>query len=189
MSTFAFADPPYAGCSKRYYSRHKDYGGEVDQAALVEKLTAGYDGWALCLSVKSLPDILPACPPGVITAAWFKSLAPPLGDHRRYNWEPVLVMPVRRYEPGYVPLAMISASVDGYTFRETPEEHVTGQKPAAFSHWIFALAGLVKADVMDDLFPGSGAVGRAWETYEPGPTVSDGFSAYRQSTRKKGVRP
>ena len=29
---------------------------------------------------------------------------------------------------------------------------------------------------MTDLFPGSGAVGRAWLTYRPGPTVPDGYA-------------
>jgi hypothetical protein len=173
---FAYADPPYVGSAKKY-RKHKDYAGEVDMAELVTQLCCGYDGWALSLSVKSLRMILPMCPDGIITGAWFKSLAPPLGDHRRYNWEPVIVRPVRRYEPGYVPLAMISASVDGYTFRETPEEHVEGQKPEAFAHWVFALAGLTLDDVMTDLFPGSGAVSQAWATYKPGPTVSDGYAS------------
>jgi hypothetical protein len=173
---FCYADPPYTGQARKHYGKHPDYDGEVDMAALIEKLCAGYDGWALSLSVKSLPSILPMCPPGVITGAWFKPIAPPLGDHRRYNWEPVIVSPVRRYGPGYVPLACI-ASPDMYTFRETPAEHVIGQKPAAFACWVFALAGLTRGDDLTDLFPGSGAVTRAWEAWQPGATVPDGYRA------------
>ena len=139
-----------------------------------------FDGWALCLSVKSLAAILPLCPDDVVTLAWFKPIAPPLGDHRRYNWEPVLLRPVRRYEPGYVPLALV-ASPPQYTFRETPVEHVIGEKPEAFCHWVFASAGLTRDDEMVDLYPGSGAVGRAWATYEPGSTVADGYRAARES--------
>lgn len=176
---FAYADPPYVGQAKRLYGKHKDFAGEVDHQELIRRL-AGYDGWALSLSVKSLPEVLAMCPEGVVTLAWFKPIAPPLGDHRRYNWEPVILKPVRRYGPGYVPLACV-ASPPQFTFREKPENHVIGEKPEAFAHWVFASAGLTRDDQMDDLFPGSGAVGRAWQTYEPGPTVPDGYAAVRNN--------
>jgi hypothetical protein len=39
---------------------------------------------------------------------------------------------------------------------------VVGAKPAAVCAWIFALLGAAPGDTLDDLFPGSGAVGRAW---------------------------
>lgn len=182
MATFGFADPPYAGNS-RLYRKHPDYAGEVNMGLLLHKLSR-YDGWVLCASIKSLPHILKMCPDGVLVASWFKTLAPPLGDHFRYNYEPVIVSPLRRYGPGYVPLAMIEAPVDGYTFRDTPAEHVIGQKPRAFAHWLFALAGADPAvDELDDLFPGSGAITRAWETYSPGPTVSDGYAAYKKAQK------
>lgn len=41
----AYADPPYPG-KARLYRDHPDYGGEVDHAALIVRLTE-YDGWAL----------------------------------------------------------------------------------------------------------------------------------------------
>lgn len=170
---FAYADPPYQGQAKRHYGHHQDYDGEVDHQALLATL-AEFDGWALSLSVKSLPVILPLCPAEVITLAWFKPIAPPLGDHRRYNWEPVLLMPVRRYSPGYVPLALIE-SPPQFTFRPCPDGHVIGEKPERFAHWIFAAAGLSRDDHLTDLFPGSGAISRAWGTYQPGPTVPDGY--------------
>ena len=175
VSTFAFADPPYIGQAKRHYGKHRDYAGEVDHAALITRLCAEYDGWTLCLSEKSLPAILPLCPAGIITGAWFKPIAPPLGDHFRYNWEPVIVSPVRRYGPGYVPHALIE-SPPMFTFRDKPASHVIGEKPEAFCHWVFALAGLTRDDLLDDLFPGSGAITRAWATYHPGATVGDGYA-------------
>ena len=175
VATFGYADPPYLGQSKRHYGKHKDYAGEVDHAALIKRLCANYDGWALSLSEKSLPVILPLCPGGIVIGAWFKPIAPPLGDHFRYSWEPILVSPVRRYGPGYVPHALIE-SPPMFTFRAKPAAHVIGEKPEAFAHWVFALAGLTRDDEMTDLFPGSGAVGRAWETYRPGPTVGDGYA-------------
>jgi hypothetical protein len=63
-----------------------------------------------------------------------------------------------------------------FTFRTKPTTHVIGEKPEAFAHWVFALAGLTGDDEMDDLFPGSGAIGFAWATYRPGVTVGDGHA-------------
>jgi len=185
VSTFALADPPYVGQAKRHYGKHPDYAGEVDHPALIARLCEEYDGWALCLSEKSLPWILPLCPEGVITGAWFKPIAPPLGDHFRYNWEPVIVSPVRRYGPGYVPHALIE-SPPMFTFRDKPAGHVIGEKPEAFAHWVFTLAGLTRDDMLDDLFPGSGAIGRAWSTYRPGPTVGDGYAGRHLSAVAQG---
>jgi hypothetical protein len=176
---FAYADPPYIGQARRHYRNHPDYAGEVDHPGLLATL-AGFDGWALSLSVKSLPEVLGMCPPDVVTLAWFKPIAPPLGDHRRYNWEPVVLRPLRRYGPGYVPMALIE-SPPQFTFRDKPEGHVIGEKPERFAHWVFSAAGLVRDDEFTDLFPGSGAMSRAWRTYRPGSTVPDGYAAPRQA--------
>lgn len=174
MARFAYADPPYVGQAKRHYGSHPDYAGEVDHAELIARLAA-YDGWALSLSVKSLPAILKLCPDDVLVLGWFKPIAPPLGDHRRYNWEPVILSPVRQPGPGYVPIAAI-ASPPQFTFRAKPESHVIGEKPQDFAHWVFAAAGLTEDDELDDLFPGSGAIGRAWATYRRGAAVGDGYA-------------
>ena len=45
---------------------------------------------------------------------------------------------------------------------------MTGTKPAAFCRWVFTLLGAAPADSLDDLFPGSGAVSRAWAAYTGG---------------------
>ena len=45
---------------------------------------------------------------------------------------------------------------------------VIGAKPAAVCRWIFTLLGAAAGDTLDDLFPGSGAVGRAWAAYTGG---------------------
>jgi len=42
---------------------------------------------------------------------------------------------------------------------------VIGTKPAAFCRWMFDLVGATPGDTLDDLFPGSGIVGRAWEFF------------------------
>lgn len=173
---FAYADPPYIGQAKKHYGRHADFAGEVNHAELIQRMEQDYSGWALSLSMKSLPYVLRLCPEDVLTLAWFKPIAPPLGDHRRYNWEPVILRPLRRPGPGYVPTATI-ASPPQFTFREKPESHVIGEKPERFAFWVFAAAGLDPAeDELHDLFPGSGAMGKAWARYTPLPgSVPDGY--------------
>ncbi len=37
-----------------------------------------------------------------------------------------------------------------------------GRKPVAFCAWLFDLLGMVPGDELVDLFPGTGAVTRAW---------------------------
>jgi hypothetical protein len=46
--------------------------------------------------------------------------------------------------------------------------HVIGAKPAAVCRWIFTLLGAAPGDILDDLYPGSGAVSRAWAAYTSG---------------------
>lgn len=163
---FAFADPPYPGQAKKHYGTHPDYAGEVDHRALVEQL-ATYDGWALSTAMKSFVSVAKLLPDDILTLAWIKPIAPPMGDHRHYSWEPVFLRPVRRPGPGYVKSHLI-LSPPMFTFRPKPDSHVIGEKPEGFAHWVFENAGLVADDVMVDLFPGSGAVGRAWESWRTG---------------------
>lgn len=42
---------------------------------------------------------------------------------------------------------------------------VIGAKPAAFCRWMFDLIGATPTDTLDDLFPGSGIVGRTWDAF------------------------
>ena len=165
MSTFAYADPPYIGQAHKHYRSHPDYAGEVDHRRLIETLET-YDGWALSLSMKSLPVIMKMCPDDVLTLSWVKPIAPPMGDHRHYSWEPVILRPVRRPGPGYVKTHLV-LSPPQFTFRPRPPEHVIGEKPEGFAHWIFASAGLTPSDTLTDMFPGSGAISRAWRTWQP----------------------
>jgi len=41
-----------------------------------------------------------------------------------------------------------------------------GAKPPRFCSWVFRVLGLEHTDELVDLFPGSGAVGRAWVAYQ-----------------------
>ena len=49
--------------------------------------------------------------------------------------------------------------------RSTAPGHVIGAKPAEFARWMFDLLGAQSGDELTDLFPGSGGIARAWETY------------------------
>lgn len=43
---------------------------------------------------------------------------------------------------------------------------LTGAKPEKVCHWAFEVVGARPDDVLDDLFPGTGAVSRAWSTWQ-----------------------
>lgn len=156
---FAFADPPYPGQSAKHYADHSDYAGEVDHAELVERL-GGYDGWVLHTSSTALRDVLALCPPDTRVMAWvkpFASFKPNVNPG--YCWEPVLVHGGRRY------------TREDATIRDWCAEPITlrrglaGAKPEAVCHWLFRVLNARADDQMDDLFPGSGAVTRAWESF------------------------
>jgi hypothetical protein len=160
---FAYADPPYIGQAKRLYGDHPDYAGEVDHADLIGRLDRDFDGWALSCSMKSLPALMRLCPEDVLTLSWHKPIAPPMGDKRHYDWEPVILRGGRN--PKTPTRTTLVCSPPQFTFREKPPEHVIGEKPREFCDWLFACAGLEPEDEFVDLFPGSGAVGRAWESF------------------------
>jgi hypothetical protein len=156
----AYADPPYPGQSKRHYGNHPDYAGEVDHAALVEQL-AGYDGWALSTSMVALRDVLPLAPPATCVAAWVNTNAEPPGARplsHHLVWEPLLVLAARRRPD--VKNAWIGPPHTAFYGGQ-----IVGQKHPSFLRWLFNMLGAEPGDSLDDIFPGSGAVGRAWAAW------------------------
>jgi hypothetical protein len=158
----AYADPPYIGQAKKHYGREQSYAGEVDHAALIKRLVNEYpDGWALSCSSPSLRELLPLCPPDTRVMAWVKPFAifkPGVGV--AYAWEPVLLRGGRaRTRSEATVRDWVSANV-------TLRRGLVGAKPEAFCVWLFDVLGLEPGDTLDDLFPGSGAVGRAWEAWQ-----------------------
>lgn len=153
---FAYADPPYPGLSRKYYGREASYGGEVDHAALIARLMAGgYTGWALSTSEKALRAVLPLCPPEARVCPWVK----PIGSRPKTRgihgtWEPLIVVGGRQRRPGKRNwLSAQPARFGG---------DLPGRKPLAFCTWMFGLLGMGPGDSLDDLFPGTGVVSRAW---------------------------
>ena len=59
----------------------------------------------------------------------------------------------------------VDSIVCGVAAVTTLPGRVIGAKPAAVCRWIFDLLGAAPGDTLDDLFPGSGAVGRAWAAF------------------------
>lgn len=151
----AYADPPYIGQAKKHYAH--DPRGEVDHRELILQLQE-YDGWALSASSPSLQTILSMCP-WVRIAAWVKpfcSWKP--GVNPAYAWEPVIFVPSRQ-------------PIGDNTVRDWHSENITlkrglsGVKPQGFCFWVFQLIGARPEDDFFDLFPGSGAVSKAWEQW------------------------
>ena len=156
----AYADPPYPG-KARLYRDHPDYRGEVDHAELIGRLV-GYDGWALSTSAEALPAALALCPPGVRVAAWHRGERPTRSRWPLHAWEPVLYHGGRQLVTGQ---RRADSLVYGVGPLDTLPGRVIGAKPAAVCRWIFTLLGAGPGDILDDLFPGSGAVARAWAAY------------------------
>lgn len=143
------------------YADQPSFGGEVDHEALIASLTMSWTtgrlfGWALSTSSKALRTILPLCPAGARVCAWVKPNAPhpqTYGLHSR--WEPLIVVGGRNSRPG------VRDWLQAYPARLGGSDLI-GRKPIAFCAWLFDCLGMVPGDRLEDLFPGSGMVGRAW---------------------------
>lgn len=165
----AYADPPYPGQSKRWYGDHPDFAGEVNHAELIDQL-GGYDGWALSTSAAALQDVLALCPSGVRTAVWHRSNSEHPGNRGTWwwTWEPVIVSPARP------PLITTKDYLSHHKEQGFLGSVIPGQKPRAVCEWIFALLGATADDDLADLYPGSGAVQRAWDAWRAQRTIFEG---------------
>ena len=165
---FAYADPPYLGkCGKFYGHNHPDGRCWDDLAThefLVKRLEAEYpDGWALSLSSTSLQAILPLSPAGVRVAAWVKPFCIfKKGVRPAYAWEPVLFRGGRNaHHPPPLKGGKQTTPKDYVAVNITLKKGLTGAKPLAFCEWVLDLLNVQPGDEVDDLFPGTGVMGRA----------------------------
>jgi hypothetical protein len=153
---FAYADPPYIGCAKKYPEKR-----EVDHGALLKKLINDYpNGWALSLHTPSLRYILSLCPSDIRVMAWVKPFAvykPGVGV--AYAWEPVIVRGGRKR-------TRIQPTVkDWVSANVTLQKGLVGAKPESFAFWLCEILNAREGDTLDDLFPGTGIVSRCWERF------------------------
>jgi hypothetical protein len=159
-----YADPPYPGCAD-LYKDHPDYAGEVDHAALIDRLQSEFDGWVLHTHVAGLrmmerQNMLPET--GIRICQWVKGFAAfKRNVSVAYAYEPVIIKAARK--------PVVSKRL---TMRDWIQESITlrkgltGVKPEAVCHWAFELVGARPDDELVDLFPGTGAVSKAWRTWQ-----------------------
>lgn len=157
---FGFADPPYVGLARRYYDHD-----EVDHRELVKCLVSSYDGWALCLSGASLPEVLPMCPAGVRVGIWVRGSRPGVSWKARSSYEAVIVSGGRPRRLTCNEVLDDSLVLPAQARQRSHPNALVGMKPAAYCEWVFRMLGAAPGDVLVDLFPGSGAVTRAWRLH------------------------
>lgn len=104
-------------------------------------------------------------------------------------WEPVLYHGGRPIDPSVLPARRIDSLVHGVAPMTTLPGRVVGTKPAAFCRWVFDLLGAAPGDQLDDLFPGSGAVTRAWAAFTGQPDPSWPATAYASAEALQDASP
>lgn len=160
----AYADPPYLGLAKEFYGdlhpNAAEYDDPMAHKRLIERLSDEYDSWALSMQSTVLRTMLPWCPDDIRIGSWVKPFASfKMNVTRAYTWEPVLFRFHRK------------RTKEQGTWRDFIAEPITlkrgfrGAKPEKFCYWIFEGLNLLDGDEFDDLFPGSGAVGAAYERW------------------------
>lgn len=169
---WAYADPPYVGQARKHYAKEAAAGGreakEVNHALLIAHL-CDFDAWALSCSAPSLEGLLHVCRDvvgenRVRVGAWvkpFASFKPNVNP--AFCWEPVIFFGGKTAaERGGRGIPTVR---DYLSANITLQRGTSGAKPDAFAFWIFEFLGVQAGDEFADLFPGSGAVSRAWESW------------------------
>lgn len=166
----AYADPPYLGCCGLYGHDHRaPYGCWDDPFAhwqLLVNLKA-YDGFVVHLSVPSLATYLGYAEARDVLLGDYRVMAwtKPFAAFKRnvpvaYAWEPVIVKAARKPEVTGR-MVMRDFISEGITMKRG----LTGAKPERVCHWVFECMGAQPDDELVDLFPGSGAASRAWDSW------------------------
>lgn len=164
---FCYADPPYPGLARKYYACV-----EVDHRELVNRLVHFFpDGWALSTSAPALQEVLALCPPRVRVCPWVRGARPTKARRALNAWEPLIVCGGRPRRE-----AVAEDLCDTLLWGGRQHSHpgaLVGMKPAAFCEWMFRLLGARRGDELVDMFPGSGAVYRAWQLFQGGDVARD----------------
>jgi len=161
MARIAYADPPYPGCA-HLYRDHADFGGEVDHADLLRQLHGEFDGFILHSSSTAMAHVVPMLGDGVRVMSWVKGFAAfKKNVSVAYAWEPVYVKAARK--------PVVSKRTVMRDWIECPmtlRRGLTGAKPEKVCWWAFEMVGARPDDELVDLFPGTGAVTRAWQSWQ-----------------------
>jgi hypothetical protein len=165
---FAYADPPYLGCCKRYDHFHPDgrcWDDLETHRLLIERLCTEFpEAWALSLSAPALKPILALCPGGVRVCPWVKPFASfKPGVNPGYCWEPVIFWGGRTAkERGGRTAPTIR---DYHSANITLQKGLVGAKPPSFCAWLFDVFGARAGDEFHDIYAGTGGVSVAWEQF------------------------
>lgn len=168
------ADPPYLGQGSRYYGHLHPHAAAWDEPGthvdLLRRLEEDFDGWVYACSTPMLRLLLPHTDRAVRTGVWVKTRAGGRRPYSRVGWAHEHVL-FRNARPGG----------DAYMGRQdillcpsTVAKGLVGAKPQRWAWWALDLAGYLPGeDGVTDLFPGTGAVTAAVETYRPGCLVCE----------------
>jgi hypothetical protein len=101
-------------------------------------------------------------------AIWLRRRPPHPTSRLMTAYEGLIFRPARTVLPRSAErFTDVLADVDSRP-RPTHPRSTIGMKPPRFSSWLFGLLGALPGDSFDDLYPGSGLVGRAWEEWSGG---------------------
>lgn len=184
MARLAIADPPYLGRADRWYGdgrgsgrvrsdgagykgrngRKPDHHPEAKlwddpsaHTALVHRLDAEFDGWAVAGHATSTGVLLAAAPERAQLAIWGRTNAVPGGARVVNTWEPVVIRVPdarRNRDTGLRVRDLLVAPVRRQGF--------LGSKPPEWTRWVLDMLGYDPAiDEVVDIFAGSGAVAAA----------------------------
>jgi hypothetical protein len=159
---FGYADPPYLGLAEKFYGKLHPEAAAYDKpeahAQLIGRLCDEFgDGWAMSLHAPALRQILPMCPADVRVMAWVKPFAAfKVGVGVAYAWEPVIVRGGRRRTREQATVR------DWCAVPITLRRGFVGAKPEGFCEWLCEVLNVQEGDELVDVFPGSGACGRAF---------------------------
>jgi len=157
---FAYADPPYYAQGKRLYGKHHEeaaaWDSKEEHLRLIDRLLSEYpDGWALSANPANLRWLLPHAPEGVRVCSWVKTFHQIRPTTVQFAWEPVLLFGGRK-ENKRSPMVR-----DWFVGVPTRMKGLPGAKSDSFNDWILDLLNFKEGDSLDDLFPGTGGMGRA----------------------------
>jgi hypothetical protein len=154
------------GNDYRAADHHPDAAAWNDPArhrALLLELGEAFDGWAIATSWDGPHTVYAPLPVGCRVLIWHRPRALPTGHRIQSNYETVIVYPPtdRRSSRG----ARTTPDVLTCT---VPAKGFAGAKPVEWVRWVLAAMGYDPAtDTVHDLFPGSGAVSRVIDAWQP----------------------
>ena len=169
----AIADPPYLGRANRWYGDGCGDGNGIGRADfhpeaakwddpqshidLVHMLEKEYDGWAIALTVHSLSTYMKVIETdsrnGIRVMCWIKPIAIPSGSRIATSQEPVIVR-VPKERRGW----KSGKRMKDHLIANPKQNGFVGSKPDEWTQWVLDAMGYQDGDIVDDLFPGSGAV-------------------------------